>query len=87
MVCAEGGFGCLGVAGMALVVSDGEDSIVLYGLSSWGDASTCAQVEVFTRITPFVGWIRGYMKGMTFLESDHILKFGKFFSTFDQMRS
>ena len=74
MVCAGnlevGGVGpCQGDAGGPLVVPDGssEDSPVLYGLSSWGD-SKCAQAktpEVFTRIMPFVGWIRGYMKGMT----------------------
>jgi secreted trypsin-like serine protease len=74
MVCVgnqtDGGVGsCFGDAGGSLVVPDGssEDLAVLYGLVSWG-SSFCAEPRgpgVFTRITPFVGWIRGYMKGMT----------------------
>ena len=73
MVCTgnqeDGGVGpCIADAGGPLVVPDSSDAdlAVLYGLVSWG-ASTCAQAqspEVYTRITPFVGWIRGYMKGV-----------------------
>ena len=61
---------CFGDAGGPLVVPDSSDAdlAVLYGLVSWG-ASICAQAkspQVYTRITPFVGWIRGYMKGAIF---------------------
>ena len=59
---------CFGDAGGSLVVPDNSDAdlAVLYGLVSWG-ANPCAQADgpgVFTRITPFVGFIRGQMKGM-----------------------
>ena len=73
MVCAgnqtDGGVGsCIGDAGGPLVVPDSSDAdlAVLYGLVSWG-ANPCAQANgpgVFTRITPFVGFIRGHMKGI-----------------------
>ena len=70
MVCAgdpDAG-SCFGDAGGSLVVADNSDAdlAVLYGLVSWG-ANPCAQADgpgVFTRITPFVGFIRGQMKGM-----------------------
>ena len=71
MVCAgnqiTGGVGpCIGDRGGPLVVPDSsnDDLAVVIGLTSWG----CARANlpgVYTRITPFVGWIRGYMKGMT----------------------
>ena len=73
MVCTGnqdvGGVGpCIGDAGGPLVVPDSSDAdlAVLYGLVSWG-GSPCGQAnrpEVFTRITPFVGFIRGHMKGI-----------------------
>ena len=78
MVCNEnpevGGVGpCIGDAGGPLVVPGFSDAdlAVLYGLVSWG-GSPCGQAkrpEVFTRITPFVGFIRGHMKGINFTYS------------------
>ena len=78
MVCAgnqeDGGVGsCIGDAGGPLVVPDSSDAdlAVLYGLVSWGPnnlgPTLCGQADrpgVFTRITPFVGFIRGHMKGI-----------------------
>ena len=78
MVCAGnqevGGVGpCIGDAGGPLVVPDSSDAdlAVLYGLVSWGPnnrgPTKCGQADrpgVFTRITPFVGFIRGHMKGI-----------------------
>ena len=75
MICAgnqeNGGVGpCFGDGGGPLIVPDGssEDFAVLYGMVSWAAASCALATEppVFTRITPFVGWIRGHMKGMIF---------------------
>ena len=59
---------CIGDAGGPLVVPDSSDAdlAVLYGLVSWG-GNPCAQAdrpEVYTRITPLVGFIRGHMKGI-----------------------
>ena len=56
---------CFSDAGASLVVPDSsnDDLAVVIGLVSWG-AGCAYNTAVYTRITPFVGWIRGYMKGM-----------------------
>ena len=71
MVCAGLSLGgkdaCQGDSGGPLVVSKGpgDNSAIIFGIVSWGEG--CARLRyagVYTRVTKYLSWIRGKMKGI-----------------------